>query len=114
MAGFIKVANISDVAPETMQIVQADGLPIIVANVAGEFFAIEANCPHRSAPLIQGKLWGTVIECPWHHYRYDLQTGENIYPRNVYPADLPYLQKDLKPLRCYPVWVEGDELFIKF
>jgi nitrite reductase/ring-hydroxylating ferredoxin subunit len=43
-------------------------------------------------PETLGMPWAMVymgaIDCPLHHYLYDLRTGANRYPRNVFPADL--------------------------
>ncbi|NJO41799.1 MAG: Rieske 2Fe-2S domain-containing protein [Cyanobacteria bacterium CRU_2_1] len=114
MAGWVKVAAVSDLASGTMQVVEVNGLQLLLVNVVGEIFVLNPRCPHRSAPLIEGQLRGIEIECPWHHYRYDVRTGENLYPRNVYPADLSYLQRDLQPLQCYPIWLKGDEIFVEF
>jgi nitrite reductase/ring-hydroxylating ferredoxin subunit len=42
----------------------------------GNVYAIEDNCPHRGAPLHQGRLndYEEII-CPLHDYRFDLRTG---------------------------------------
>lgn len=114
MPNFLKLANVSEVAPGTMRGYEVDGQRLLLINLEGEFFAVDARCPHRDGPLDQGHLYGRIIECPWHYYRYDVKTGENLYPRNVYPADLAYLQRDLKPLQHYRVWVEGDEILVEF
>ncbi|MBE9180402.1 Rieske 2Fe-2S domain-containing protein [Oculatella sp. LEGE 06141] len=113
MVQLVNVAWVDEVAPGEMRAVDVNEQRLILANVEGTFYAIAADCPHRQAPLIQGWLWGHAIECPWHHYRYDLRTGENLYPRNVYPTDLTYLEKDLNPLHCYPVQVEGDAVLVE-
>ena len=57
-------------------------------------------CPHEAADLSQGKVYFGAVDCPRHHYLYDLRTGENRYPRNVFPADLA---AELAPLRLFPV-----------
>ena len=44
-----------------------------------------------------------AIDCPLYHYLYDLRTGANRYPRNVFPADLA---ADVKPLPLYLVQEE--------
>lgn len=30
-------------------------------------------------------LWDNLIDCLFHHFQYDVKTGENYFPRNVYP-----------------------------
>ena len=50
-----------------------------------------------------------AVDCPRHHYLYDLRTGENRYPREVFPADLA---ASLKPLPMYSVKEEGGWIFV--
>jgi nitrite reductase/ring-hydroxylating ferredoxin subunit len=33
-----------------------------------------------------GSLFTDVVACPKHQYTYDAHTGENRYPKNVFPA----------------------------
>ena len=112
MTEFIKVTKLSAVSPGTMQVVEVGDKRLLLVNLDGEIYALATQCPHQDGPLEQGTLWGDKIECPWHHYLYDVRTGENIYPSNVYPADLSYLKRDLQPVRCYPLRVEGDEILV--
>jgi nitrite reductase (NADH) small subunit len=53
-----------------------NGSELALYNVEGEFFAIENFCPHKGAPLADGRLCGRVVECDWHGWRFDLRTGE--------------------------------------
>ncbi len=113
MAQRVRVTSVGEVSPGTMRVFEVNGRRLLIANVEGVFFALSNQCPHREAPLDQGWLRGNVIECPWHHYRYDVRTGENLYPRNVYPADLTYLERDLQPIQQYVVQVEGEDVFVE-
>lgn len=113
MSQFIKIAEIGDVPPGSIRAVDLDGRRILLVNLKGAFFAVDARCPHQAGPLDEGTLWGEILECPWHHYRYDIRTGENLYPKNVYPSDLPFLQQDLRPLRTYRVKVEGEDILVE-
>ena len=54
----------------------------------GTLAATATACPHEGADLSEGMLFLDAIDCPRHHYLYDLRTGANRYPRNVFPADL--------------------------
>ena len=57
-------------------------------------------------------LWDHLIDCPFHHFQYDVRTGENVFPKNVYPPDVSYLQQQLRPLQTYPVKVEDGEIWV--
>jgi len=83
-------------------------------NHEGRFYAFDAVCPHRGGPLDQGEIWRGTLECPWHRHRYDLATGANVYPRNVYPDDLPDLQAELHSARTFPVKVQKEIVYVGF
>lgn len=52
---------------------------ICLGHTKDGFYAIDDTCPHEAASLGQGKCFaGGVVECPWHHFRFDLKTGKNI------------------------------------
>ena len=35
----------------------------------------DARCPHRQGPLVEGRVRDGEVRCPWHWYRFDLDTG---------------------------------------
>lgn len=106
---FQKVARAEEIPPGATKYVVAGETPVILANVEGEHFALYGLCPHRDNPLEGATLWDHLIDCPFHHFQYDVRTGENYFPKNVYPADLPALEPQVRPLETYPVEVrEGD------
>lgn len=53
-----------------------DGDQLAVFNVNGEYYAIENFCPHKGAPLSEGRLCGHIVECSWHGWEFDVRTGE--------------------------------------
>ncbi|MCI0705379.1 MAG: Rieske (2Fe-2S) protein [Planctomycetia bacterium] len=91
-----------------------EGEPVLLARLEdGTVAAASAICPHRGEDLSGGMLYMGAIDCPLHHYLYDLRTGINRYPRDVFPADLA---ENVAPLPLYPVreedgwiWVRGKE-----
>ena len=56
--------------------VEIDGLPIVVFNVAGSYYAIGDVCSHDNGPLGDGEVDGLEVICPRHGARFDLRTGE--------------------------------------
>jgi nitrite reductase (NADH) small subunit len=43
---------------------------------AGEIRALDNTCPHRGGPLADGMLAGNSAVCPFHAFRFCLQTGK--------------------------------------
>jgi 3-phenylpropionate/trans-cinnamate dioxygenase ferredoxin component len=82
-------------------------LVVAIANHRGRFYAFQPLCPHMGGPLWQGSLVRSNIDCPWHHYMFDLATGQNVYPKAVYPEDLA---KAVASLRVYPVREANGQL----
>jgi nitrite reductase/ring-hydroxylating ferredoxin subunit len=53
-----------------------DGGELALFNVGGEFHAIENFCPHKAAPLADSRLYGNIVECNLHGWRFDVRNGE--------------------------------------
>ena len=70
-----------------------------MANIEGQFYALDNTCVHRGGPIGQGVLEGNVVECPWHGWQYDMKTGQCTFN----PAT---------QLPTYEVKVEGADLLI--
>jgi nitrite reductase/ring-hydroxylating ferredoxin subunit len=60
-----------------------NGQELALYNVEGQFYAIENFCPHKGAPLADGRLCGTAVECDWHGWRFDLVTGQCLTNRST-------------------------------
>jgi nitrite reductase (NADH) small subunit len=84
------VADADAVGPGEKIIVEYRGREVGIYNVDGELFALRNRCPHHGGPLCRGTfgrttlpsapqemvLGGQVAMCPWHHFEFDLTTGE--------------------------------------
>jgi nitrite reductase/ring-hydroxylating ferredoxin subunit len=87
-----------------------EGEPVVLARLDdGTVAAASSVCPHRGEDLSGGMVYLGAIDCPLHHYLYDLRTGVNRYPRDVYPADLADTVANL-PL--YPVKEEDGWIWV--
>jgi 3-phenylpropionate/trans-cinnamate dioxygenase ferredoxin subunit len=76
LCDFIDVAAESDLPPGERLFVEIDGLPIVVFNIAGGYYAIGDVCSHDNGPLGDGELDDLQVICPRHGARFDLRTGE--------------------------------------
>jgi 3-phenylpropionate/trans-cinnamate dioxygenase ferredoxin component len=71
----VAVARVADIPPGGMASVDVGGVRVVVANVAGSFYAVRDECTHDGAPLSEGDLEDATIVCPWHFSRFCLRTG---------------------------------------
>lgn len=97
MAEFVKVANLSDLAPGAAKAVEVNGKSIALFNVEGTIYATDNTCLHQGGPLGEGTLEGDVVTCPWHMWEYNVRTGEKVGFAELKVA-------------TYPVQVEGDDI----
>lgn len=72
------LARSSEIAEGTSQIFTVEGREIGVYHRDGEWFAIDNHCPHKGASLAVGPCDKATVSCPWHHWKFDLRTGEAI------------------------------------
>ncbi len=75
--------------------VEVEGRPVALVRVAGELYALEATCPHRGGPLVEGDVEGHLLHCPLHAWPFDVRTG--LCARDAAVR-----------IRIYPVRVEGE------
>lgn len=73
---YVPVAPAADVPPGERLLVEIDGEPLVVFNIAGQFFAIADLCSHDNGPLGDGDLDGDEIVCPRHGARFDVHSGK--------------------------------------
>ena len=100
--GKIIAGKVSDIAPGKMIKVVVDGREILVANIDGEFFAVDDTCTHSGASLSEGELNGNVVTCGWHKAEFDCKTGK-----------LAKFPAKIRDLGTYKVSVESDNVFVE-
>ena len=100
MGEFVKVANLSEIAPDTMKRVVVNGLDIALVNSAGQISAVENQCTHQYCALHYGWVEGGRIICPCHGAEFEAATGKA----------LDYMGEF--PLTMFATKVEGDEVFL--
>jgi NAD(P)H-dependent nitrite reductase small subunit len=96
------VGKITDIPDGEAIAVQAGRRTIAVLRIGREVFAISNSCPHKGAPLCDGKILADekIVRCPWHHWNWQLEHGT--------------LEADTRQkLRTYQVLIEGDDVIVK-
>jgi 3-phenylpropionate/trans-cinnamate dioxygenase ferredoxin subunit len=107
---FRRIAFVADIPPGTTRFFPHDSGSVVIANWSGEFFAVDGLCPHKGFELDRAQLWDCRIECPWHHYEYDIRTGENCFPRSAWRGDLA---QPVQPIATYRVELRGPEIWVE-
>ncbi|MGI9055027.1 MAG: Rieske (2Fe-2S) protein [Pyrinomonadaceae bacterium] len=52
------------------------GKEVALFNIGGNFHAVENFCPHKGYPLADSRLYGNIVECDLHGWRFDVRSGE--------------------------------------
>jgi 3-phenylpropionate/trans-cinnamate dioxygenase ferredoxin subunit len=105
---------LNELADGQMKMVTVGDKGILLAHVAGNIFAVQNRCPHMFGNLSRGTLDGTVVTCPRHYSQFDLRDGRVLRWTN-WPRPVLYFVKILRaprPLKTYPVTIEGGNIFI--
>jgi nitrite reductase/ring-hydroxylating ferredoxin subunit len=96
----VTVGRVSDVPSGRGATVElSDGSQVALYNIEGCFYAIENFCPHRGAPLADGRLCGNTVTCDLHNWRFDVITG----------ACLGRMEASVE---TYPVTIENEMIKI--
>jgi nitrite reductase/ring-hydroxylating ferredoxin subunit len=77
MGIFVKTIPVAELSPGMKKTVVAAGKKLAIANVDGEFFAIDDTCTHEQCSLgTEGFLDGNVIICGCHGAQFDITDGK--------------------------------------
>jgi ferredoxin-NADP reductase/nitrite reductase/ring-hydroxylating ferredoxin subunit len=102
MPAFQKVASKRDLKENGLTRVDVEGKPIVLANVNGKVYAMDAVCSHEGGPLEDGTLEGYQLKCPWHGAIFDVRNAK-VSEQTTWATDL----------NSYPVQIDeasGDIL----
>ena len=98
----IFVCKTTQISTGQMKKISVDGKDIFVANIGGDYFAINDTCTHAGASLSEGKIEDSTITCDWHGAQFDCKNGKLI----KFPAKIDDLE-------VYNVVVEEDNILIE-
>jgi vanillate O-demethylase monooxygenase subunit len=104
-------AAASDDVGRVLHRVEVAGRPVLLARTAaGDAIAVEPICPHQNRPMDGGNVYEDEIDCPHHHYTYDAHTGENRYPKRVFPRARA---AQVESIRTVPTREEGGWVWVR-
>ena len=102
MDDYIKAVTVSTIPPGSMKTVVLSGRKLSIANVDGEFFAIDDTCSHAQCSLgTEGFIDGTVVTCGCHGATFEVTNGKVM--------SLPAVTD----VASYPVKIDGGDILVK-
>jgi len=104
------VCDPSEVGTGKSKEFEISGKKILVSNMDGKFYAIDALCSHMGGELGKGKIEGKDVICPKHHAKFDVTTGK--VDKNINGFVKAITRKDAKDLSSYEVKEEEGKLSI--
>lgn len=75
---FQTVTSLDALPPGALAAFDVSGAWVLVANVAGEVYAVRNTCPGSVAPLHLGTFTPPVVVCPWHNEAFDVRNGARV------------------------------------
>lgn len=69
---------VKDLQPGALKAVEVDSVPLLLANVAGEIYAVANRCGSTPLPLQFGALSGAELRCSFHGCLYDVRSGRRL------------------------------------
>ena len=82
--------------------VKVGGVKLCLAQVNGEYYAINDICSHFYTRLSSGELYEDelAVQCPLHDSKFSLVDGK------------PHAEPAEKPVDVYAVKIDGDDIFV--
>ena len=93
---YYPICSTDDLPPGERLFIEIGEDPVVVFNIAGDYYAIADVCTHDDGPLGDGEVENHEIVCPRHGARFDITTGEVL----TLPA--------VKGVASYPIRVKDD------
>ena len=96
----VRAAALAEVTAGAPHLVVADDTRLVLIRVGDRVHALGATCTHQGGPLGDGKLSGTRLTCPWHGWRFDVRSGQCLFPPRG------------TAVPSYPVRVDGADVWV--
>jgi nitrite reductase (NADH) small subunit len=81
MSDWKKLCALDDIPRLGSRVVASPGGDIAIFRTADDqVFAVHDKCPHKGGPLSQGIVTGSVVTCPLHSWKIQLDSGEAVAP----------------------------------
>ncbi len=77
-SSWVRIAYCEDIPLREGRALTVGRREIAIFNLGDRFLAVENRCPHRSGPLADGMVSGTLVVCPLHAWKFHLETGSGV------------------------------------
>ena len=94
-----KIAELNEIPKGGSKLVMVDDVPVALFNLKGKIHAWDNRCPHRGASLADGNISESIIQCKFHLWEFDVETGCAV------------ANSDLR-VKTFPIKVKNDEVFV--
>ncbi|WP_337860484.1 Rieske (2Fe-2S) protein [Ferroplasma sp.] len=105
-----EIGNAAEIGNGKNKEFDINGKKVLVSNIDGKFYAIDAICSHMGGDLGHGKINGNDVICPRHHAQFDMKTGK--VDKNINGFFKVMTRKDAKDLNSYQIKEEDGKLSI--
>jgi nitrite reductase/ring-hydroxylating ferredoxin subunit len=92
----LELGSLDDVRAKLPLVVEMAGRPWRIVALDDDLVIHSAVCPHFLGPLEEAPLDGSVVECPWHRYRFDVRTGRSCDGRGLRLIPAPRIAIDAR------------------
>jgi nitrite reductase/ring-hydroxylating ferredoxin subunit len=89
-----KVSDAANLSTPFLISVNAGGKPLCLVNANEKLYAVSAKCPHAGADLSKGWCEKDRLVCPFHRYKYNLNTGRGDPGQNDFIRTYAVEQRD--------------------
>lgn len=88
---FHALEKLIELGPGYRRAFQIDDRHLILLESDGEYYLVSSICPHKGYSLLEGKLDGGELHCPFHGHRFKLADGSVVDPLGN-PSDCKALE----------------------
>jgi nitrite reductase/ring-hydroxylating ferredoxin subunit len=105
------VCSVLDVPEGRMKGFTVGSKYVLIANVDGNFYAVDAVCPHRGGYLPVGTLEKKILTCPVHGAQYDVTNGKLL--KDVSQEVIDITGSGASDLETYKVLIMENSVYIR-
>lgn len=102
-----KITTIENVSVGESKSFKIGDKEILIANIDGQFYAIDNRCSHMGGDLSKGTLEGDIVICPRHGSRFNVRTGEAVKGPKILIINLK-----TRNLNSYPLIIQENDILI--